>query len=1312
MELSIKMELTALLKDFTEKSLSEATTNLLSTLGIQCSIGRENPIDFINLYKRNAECEKLPNYIDKIFSRIANAYYIGDVTDNSLHGKVEEIEYEIAGKDEKYHGMFVFAIEIKPGEQLTRNEAALLVRGFNRIVYQQPATVLMQEGNMLSIGTCERTEYKQDWRPGEKLGKVSILRHVDCNKPHRGHLDILEELKIEGRKSFDELYKQWQKVFSTKTVTDKFYKEIRNWYFWAQKSEHQVQFPNDPTDQTSQTNAKFNGDNLIRLITRLIFTWFMKEKGLVNRDLFEPEFLKKALRDFYPQAIFSGKSLDKSCTFYRAILQNLFFATFNQEIGERCFVESSKYLDVKRHAIKNYYRNANLFQEKDEKVILSYFNASPFVNGGLFECLDDVQQDGKNYSWDGFSNHFRDKNGNLKSALVPDYLFFGEETRTDLSEFLVKGGANQSVRGIINILNDYIFTIEENTPQEVAVALDPELLGKVFENLLACYNPETKEVARNATGSFYTPREIVDYMVSESLKAFIVGKCPEVNVQELEMLLAGSDELTDMPTVQANKSKILQALFKAKILDPACGSGAFPMGIMLAMVNILRILDPDNKEWYEIVLRESLDEAEKVAGTSDKKEREELKRQIEYDFKSRVDHSDYARKLYVIERCIFGSDIQPIAVQISRLRFFITLLCEQTRTKEQNKNYGITPLPNLENNFVAANSLLSLDLDGMREILEDKEILSKVEELRSIRHQLFQPKTSDRKKALVKKDESLRTEIAQTADRLYDEALKRKIELVQKELTKVKREIASLTDDDRKDQIKVMEERDLFGNMETKTKVTPGKEKILLEQKKRFEKTIEELKNDSQKKVILDNLKRLVKWNPFAFNHAEEFLDPEWMFGAKDGFDIVIGNPPYISAPDQLKSDVLLKQRKLLAKSKRFKTLVKKWDLYIPFMEISIRQFLKDDGVFTMIVPYPLTNQTYGAKVRQMLVQDYDLFLLVDLKNIDVFETATVKNCIPFVRKSSSTGKLWIATADEKKYISRSFEKGTEKLMPDGKACVWYTSQEMQNINKHAEMHVLGDFCYVSKGMVLNADEREERGTFRKEDLISLIKDDTHPREYIEAKDVDRYVIKRVRYLEYGTMRSPTKLSRPTFPELYNAEKLVFNCLGCINATLDASTHFLHNHSLYCAVLWNSLTSVQNNSIASSVKKFSKLKRSEMEKLSRQIDLRYLLGIMNSKYGDMLLISLRGGDYHIYPEHIRNIPIPLVSAENQIPIITLVDHILAAKKANPQADTSAWEGEIDQLVYQLYGLTEEEIAIVKRATANAPQPAQENENDD
>lgn len=296
------------------------------------------------------------------------------------------------------------------------------------------------------------------------------------------------------------------------------------------------------------------------------------------------------------------------------------------------------------------------------------------------------------------------------------------------------------------------------------------------------------------------------------------------------------------------------------------------------------------------------------------------------------------------------------------------------------------------------------------------------------------------------------------------------------------------------------------------------------------------------------------------------------------GFDITIGNPPYISAPTQIASPELNEQRKRIVVSKKYKSLNEKWDLYIPFMELGL-QLLCPKGIFAMIVPYPLTNQKYGKKLRKILAEEYRLLEIADLNGTKIFENATVSNCIPFIQNSQPNGELRITQIFEDKTIHKVLNKSPEALKQDNKNYVWNLTEEERKGNRFTNMNVLGDFCYISKGMVVNAHENTEKGAFKKEDLICDSYDAIHCRKYIEAKDIDKYQVKRVRYLEWNTERCPDKLSRPTFRELYDCPKLIMNCLGTINVTIDTEEHFLHNHSIYCAVLWKDLKDIANKEL-------------------------------------------------------------------------------------------------------------------------------------
>ncbi|MDR0547744.1 MAG: restriction endonuclease, partial [Dysgonamonadaceae bacterium] len=250
-----------------------------------------------------------------------------------------------------------------------------------------------------------------------------------------------------------------------------------------------------PNDTSTEADDRIVQEHLIRLITRLMFVWFIKQKHLIPDEIFDSENLSEILQNFNPTD-------SKTGNYYNAILQNLFFATLNRPINERAFAVNGGGKGNEHYGIKTLYRDAmeGSYFKKTHDEIIQLFKSVPFLNGGLFECLD-KEKDNKGIIMytDGFSR----AKGKQKRAFLPNILFFEPE------------------KGLINILKRYNFTIEENTPQDVEVALDPELLGKVFENLLGAYNLETRETARKQSGSFYTPREIVNYMVDESLKAYL-----------------------------------------------------------------------------------------------------------------------------------------------------------------------------------------------------------------------------------------------------------------------------------------------------------------------------------------------------------------------------------------------------------------------------------------------------------------------------------------------------------------------------------------------------------------------------------------------------------------------------------------------------------------------------------------------------------------------------------------------------------------------------------------------------------------------
>ena len=539
--------------------------------------------------------------------------------------------------------------------------------------------------------------------------------------------------------------------FSVEVLTKEFYNELSDWYAWAIKN---MRFPNDLNDKTD--DDKYNNESAIRLITRLIFVWFLKQRHLIPDEFFDEQYIANNLIEgFNPNAMVDLISKSTESKYYKAILQNLFFAMLNSpitaegsdEFSERHFrKKGGDYDNNKLMRYERYFKNPQLFVDLANRTV-------PFLNGGLFDCLDEKDKD-------LYYDSFTDRKDVSRYLIVPDYLFFGEEAGKDidLSEWYGdKKKKKVSARGIIDILKRYNFTVEENTPFDQEVSLDPELLGKVFENLLASYNPETRTTARKQTGSFYTPREIVQYMVNESLVAHLKRTVGEELEPLYRQLLQYSDEPVEL-SIEQRKS-IMQSLYNCRILDPACGSGAFPMGILQQMVHILNRIDSGNTQWREMMLNKAINETSEAYRTASSDERKDMIADIERSFDENVNRPDYARKLYLIENCIYGVDIQPIAIQISKLRFFISLVVDQMTNNNPADNFGIRPLPNLEAKFVSANTLIGLDKKNAS-LFDSDAIKAKEKELKTAKHKIFGAKTVKTKRKYRQIVNDLRLEIA------------------------------------------------------------------------------------------------------------------------------------------------------------------------------------------------------------------------------------------------------------------------------------------------------------------------------------------------------------------------------------------------------------------------------------------------------------------------------------------------------------------------------------------------------------------------
>jgi len=905
------------------------------------------------------------------FKLMEDVYFLGMVDDAAFEGN-KSISPDKIKTD--YDGLLLFGVTLKErgnGLLPTRSQLAEITRAFNREFHYTPVVVVFRYNQYIAFANAERQKYKQEWREGEKAEKVSLLRDVKVNNPHTGHLKILQELAIArtGRNavnSFDGLYKYWQEVFNVSVLNREFYKELSNWYFWALKK---VTFPGasleadqDGLSKEDERVKEHNAKNLIRLLTRLLFVWFVKEKNLIPEELFDPTYIREELlQEFHPQRL--GDLFDepaKGSKYYKAVLQNLFFATLNQTMGKREFRKDKQHMNV-----TTLMRYENCFKDPG-KFIKLVEDIVPFMNGGLFECLD--KPDPKLRGPKGgdviiYEDGFSDRNDN--KLVVPDYIFFGDVEPVDLSEDYgnkSKACKEAPVRGLIHILNSYKFTITENTPIEEDVALDPELLGRVFENLLASYNPETKTTARKQTGSFYTPREIVSYMVDESLIAYFKNKLSGdiEDADELDTKLRQLISFDNIQPFQENKikEKIIKAIDACSILDPACGSGAFPMGILQKMVHLLHKLDPGNEQWKQRQIDKVTEAVEKAEEIEDSARSQSIVKELKEQIKDIEDsfgnnELDYGRKLYLLENCIYGVDIQPIAAQISKLRFFISLIVDQ-RVDKTKRNFGIRPLPNLETKFVAANTLIGIEKPKEQGELFDNSEVEKLEDsLKKVRHKIFNSKSPGRKRELRDEDKTLRDQIAELL---------------------------------------------IEGGWENKT------------------------------------ARQLASWDPYDQNASTPFFDPEWMFDIRDGFDIVIGNPPYVTYKGKERVEISKEEFDYLLK--RYKNSAEyKVNSYALFIENGI-DILNRFGTLSFIIPSTILQNEYLKKIRRYILTKNHLNQLLIFSN-SVFGAVT-DSIIVQIRK----GRKELPTRVLKKkslnleYYENKFEVWDSNIWTTEESCV------------------------------------------------------------------------------------------------------------------------------------------------------------------------------------------------------------------------------------------------------------------------------------
>ncbi|MBO1884543.1 Eco57I restriction-modification methylase domain-containing protein [Capnocytophaga sp. Marseille-Q4570] len=729
----------------------------------------------------------------------------------------------------------------------------------------------------------------------------------------------------------------------------------------------------------------------------------------------------------------------------------------------------------------------------------------------------------------------------------------------------------------------YNFTIDENDPEDTQIGIDPEMLGKIFENLLE----DNKD-----KGAFYTPKEIVQYMCRESLIAYLTEKHKEeeVNIRNLV-------EKHNTKWEEDTCKKVLNSLKEVKICDPAIGSGAFPMGML--------------NELYKC--RIALGEEKSV----------NIKKEI-------------------LQNNIYGVDIEKGAVDIARLRFWLALVVDETIPE---------PLPNLDFKIMQGNSLLEsyqgVDLSNLT--TENNNLMLVENSQKDLFGNYVEPQL---KITFTKKDftESLQQDIKKYFSVTDAETKKR----LRKQINNKIQEHIDYNLELRRNHLERL-----------KLEITPKyKNDILTLKQEREKESLEQeiAKLDISRKEIIKLQETDEK--PFFLWHiyfADVFKGANNLNNS--GFDIVIGNPPYIDSEAMVKNGQEAIRNTL---SIEYDFCKGNWDIYIAFFEKGFK-ILNEKGILTYITPDKWTSKPFGYELRKELFPN---FYRITECGRNIFESANVDAIITFLTKKLKKEILIDIFAKENII---NFSIISKEIIKEPYSLDWLFSKNISIINKvDSCIKIFSDY-WVCENACATSD------AYKIKPYISDTKYDSSRLKIINTGTIGRFISKwgekTMTYLK-DKYQIPTVNKEEfslNFKNSYGMKsycpKIIIKGLTLLDACIDKEGIIIPGKSTLV--------------ITSDTAK----------------ELFFPLALINSKFSIFYITEkYRGSSYNqginFNPEMINNLPIPLIEKDILYPFITLVTQILNAKEKDSNFDTIDLENQIDILVYKLYNLTYEEVKII------------------
>ena len=933
-------------------------------------------------------------------------------------------------------------------------------------------------------------------------------------KAHTAKNQLLPLLQnISNNPTIEEL----EAAFSIEKVTDEFFNQYKDLYI--KLYEH---FENDNKVITELNNAGIDNARFTKkLLGQIVFLYFLQKKGWLGVAQNERwgTGKKRFVQELFEQA------QSKKLNFFKDKLQYLFYEALAKERDDE----------------NSYYKRFDC--------------RIPFLNGGLFEA---------DYDW---------QNANVT---IPETLFRNEE----------KNKSGDVGTGILDVFDRYNFTIKEDEPLDKEVAVDPEMLGKVFENMLDI-------TERKSKGAFYTPREIVHNMCQESLIHYLDNALNsntssyqpidnnQLNIfpgstdkkgnlkielehgnqilvpkKDIELFIREghfaieNDERTatkgetktykyQLPgSIRKNAELIDQKLSNIKICDPAIGSGAFPVGFLHELVNAMLVLRPhlsydyltEKLKGFGFTLRESIRDSRYI----------------------------YRLKRHIIQESIYGVDIDSSAIDIARLRLWLSLVVDEDDLDP------IETLPNLDYKIVCGNSLIGLPYGAMRNLQ------------------------------------------------------------VEAELEKLKETFYDITDE---------------------------------KEKKALRKQI-----NTKIRELLDSAEQFAGYKiEFDF---KLFFSEVWR--EKGGFDVVIGNPPYVniySIPESDKS----------VYNKVYSTAYKKYDLYVLFFEQGL-SLLKTFGGINLITSNKYFSQPYGLKLRELFLK----FRILELVNFrfNVF-SATVDTSITHIQKDSPSDLIEIIDINDKKGFERFINNIRIPLnldfirkLPDNLFRIEVSEKDISIINKIDSISLnFSDLCYVNYGCRLVS----KQGHKKKKDYIFSDNSNGNLKPFIEGSDIRKYKIISSRFVDY----KPDEHYLSLFPEFFESKKLTSkDVVGKDGISVAYDDYGYYNdHTTINAIRWCDLIGVSYSGINKEI-------TSEKINLSAKYSYFELLGYINSEISNYYFNKLYNIDLHFYPGTFQKMILPKINTKELSIIVSYITYL--NRIIIDDLVTNFFTALSNSLIYELY----------------------------